>query len=81
MAAIEHLVISAGSRVYDFDAAAASAYAALRTEGERRGRPGTTEDLMIAGICQARGATLATRNVRDLAGSGLDLLDPWQQEH
>ncbi|CAN5838103.1 hypothetical protein BH24ACT8_BH24ACT8_24120 [soil metagenome] len=32
---------------------------------------------MIAVICLRAGATLATRNVRDFASLGLDLVDPW----
>jgi predicted nucleic acid-binding protein len=33
---------------------------------------------MIAGIVRSRGATLATRNVRDFEGCGVEVIDPWQ---
>lgn len=32
---------------------------------------------MIAAICTAPGTRLATRTTTDLAGIGLDLIDPW----
>lgn len=32
---------------------------------------------MAAAICVARGATLATPDTSDVAGLGLDLIDPW----
>jgi toxin FitB len=32
----------------------------------------------IAAICRARGAALATRNVKDLLETGVDVVDPWQ---
>jgi predicted nucleic acid-binding protein len=34
-------------------------------------------DIRIAAICRAHGATLATRNVKDFEGTGLELIDPW----
>jgi predicted nucleic acid-binding protein len=34
-------------------------------------------DLQIAGIASAYGLDLATRNVGDFAGLGLNLIDPW----
>ena len=41
------------------------------------GRPLTAPDAQIAGICLVHGASLATRNVRDFEGLGIDLIDPW----
>jgi predicted nucleic acid-binding protein len=37
----------------------------------------STFDAQIAGIARSRGAALATRNVRDFAGCGIELHDPW----
>jgi predicted nucleic acid-binding protein len=34
-------------------------------------------DAMIAATCMAAGATLATRNLKDFAGLGIALHDPW----
>ncbi|QOR69340.1 type II toxin-antitoxin system VapC family toxin [Ruania alkalisoli] len=77
LAAIDQLVESAADRLYDFDRAAAASYASLRSERDRAGQPGATEDLMIAGICRVHHASLATRNGRDFLGCGLQLIDPW----
>jgi toxin FitB len=38
------------------------------------GVPGEAE---IAAICRARGATLATRNLRDFRKTGINLIDLW----
>ena len=65
-------------RILPFDAAAAAAYASLVVDRERAGRPITMPDAQIAGICASRGASLATRNLKDFDGLGLHLLDPWQ---
>jgi toxin FitB len=35
-------------------------------------------DAQIAAICRARGAVLATRNVKDFLETGIDVIDPWQ---
>jgi predicted nucleic acid-binding protein len=34
-------------------------------------------DAQIAAVCQARAATLATRNVKDFEGIDIDVIDPW----
>jgi len=35
-------------------------------------------DAQIASICLSRGATLATKNIRDFDRTGNDVVDPWQ---
>ncbi|CAA9503488.1 MAG: hypothetical protein AVDCRST_MAG45-1455 [uncultured Solirubrobacterales bacterium] len=60
-----------------FDAAAASEYAELVSARERSGAPIDGFDAQIAAICRAHGATLATRNVRDFEGTGVQTIDPW----
>jgi predicted nucleic acid-binding protein len=37
----------------------------------------TTGDVQIAGIAGAYGLTLVTRNVKDFAATGIDLVNPW----
>lgn len=44
---------------------------------EAVGRPIETADGMIATICRARGATLATRNTADFEHTGVELINPW----
>jgi toxin FitB len=43
----------------------------------RLGLPIHGFDALIAAICRARGATLATRNVRDFVETGIEIVDPW----
>ena len=65
------------SKVLPFDAAAAVEYAAVTSDGERRGRRISMADAQIAAIARVAGASLATRNVADFIGTGLDLIDPF----
>jgi toxin FitB len=41
------------------------------------GRPITTADAQLAGMCLVWGAALATRNTKDFEGLGIDLINPW----
>lgn len=64
-------------RVLAFDREAAHWYAQLLRQRERLGRPMTTADAGIAATTLALGAGLATRNVADFEGIGIDLINPW----
>ena len=64
-------------RVLPFDLIAARHYGAVRAKIEQSGSSRTDIDLMIAAICLANGADLATRNVRDFEGLGLGLINPF----
>jgi toxin FitB len=66
-------------RVEPSDRTAANHYATLVGDRESGGRPIGAADAQIAAICRKLGATLATRNTSDFEGTGVDLLDPWQQ--
>lgn len=63
--------------VLGFDVPAAVAYAEMVSECERHGRPISGFDAQIAAIALSRAATLATRNVKDFKGLGLEVIDPW----
>ena len=65
------------SRVWSFDLRAAEAFAALVVSREQSGAPIGVFDAQIAAIAKTRGAAVATRNTRDFAGCGVDLIDPW----
>jgi predicted nucleic acid-binding protein len=71
------LTIDFVDRILPFDAAAAEQYAEVMTRRSVAGRPVAVPDAQIAAICRQHGATLATRNVKDFDGVGLDLVDPW----
>ena len=63
--------------VLPFDDAAAVDYAMIAASQELRGRRVAMADAMIAATCMAARATLATRNVRDFAHLGIEVVDPW----
>ncbi len=64
-------------RIFAFTEAAALAYGALMGERKRAGRSMPIADAMIAAIAKTHGAGLATRNLADFEGSGLELISPW----
>lgn len=64
-------------RVLPYDSDAAGTHATIAAMRRARGRPISQPDAMIAGIVASRGAVLATRNVRDFGGCGIDVVDPW----
>ena len=64
-------------RVLPFDSPAAEAFAELAADRRQSGRPIAQADAQIAAIARSRGATLATRNVPDFEGCGVDVVNPW----
>ena len=65
------------NRVLPFDREAASTYAEIAAARRRIGRPISQLDCQIAAIARSRGMAVATRNLRDFAEMGIDLIDPW----
>jgi toxin FitB len=65
-------------RILPFGSDAAAMYAVIAAERRSAGRPISAFDAQIAAIVRANGATLATRNVRDFAGCGIDVVNPWK---
>jgi predicted nucleic acid-binding protein len=63
--------------VLSFDEAAAEAFAEILTARESAGPPISMADAQIASICRVHGAVCATRNTKDFAGTGVELLNPW----
>jgi toxin FitB len=64
-------------RVFPFDMKAAAEAAKLAAARQRAGRPVDIRDTQIAGIAQARRATLATRNLRHFDDLSVPVVDPW----
>ena len=65
------------NRILPFDSAAASVYAEIAAARRTMGRPIPEADCQIAAIARSRGMGVATRNVRDFADTGLEVIDPW----
>jgi len=64
-------------RMLAFDAPAAHAFARVHAGATAAGNPIGFADAAIAAIAAAHGFALATRNVRDFKGTGLEVIDPW----
>lgn len=71
------LALFAG-RILPFDSLAARQFAAIVVVRRRLGRPINDFDAQIAAITRARNMSLATRDARDFAETGLQIIDPWQ---
>ena len=66
-----------GDRVLPFDSRAAREYADIAATRRTAGRPVAPADCQIAAIARSRDLMIATRNVRDFADMGVELVDPW----
>ncbi|MCC6662589.1 MAG: type II toxin-antitoxin system VapC family toxin [Polyangiaceae bacterium] len=64
-------------RLLAFDSRAARAYAEIAVSRRRSGRPISHFDAQIAAIARAASAAVATRNVADFDGCGVEVVDPW----
>jgi predicted nucleic acid-binding protein len=65
------------NRVLALDEMAAMTAAQLAADRQRSGRTVDLRDTLIAGIAQARRATIATRNARHFEGLEVPVVDPW----
>ena len=64
-------------RVLPFDSAAARFYADIAAIRRAAGQPISQADCQIAAIARPRGMAVATRNVQDFSGTGIEAIDPW----
>ena len=67
-------------RVLPFNSASAVSFAAVFIDRQTAGRPISFPDCQIAATARAHGAVIATRNVADFEGCGIDVIDPWKPE-
>lgn len=65
------------SAILAFDDDAAVHYADVLSAREQAGMPISTADAQIAAICRTHRAICATRNTKDFAQTGVDLVNPW----
>ncbi len=80
VAALRRLVVEFADRLFDFNVNAAWAYGRILAGARRSGRLMSLPDAAIAAIADANGCALATRNVKDFATTGLEIINPWQGE-
>jgi len=71
------LRIGFANRILPFDSAAASSYAEIAAARRAIGRPMPEADCPIAAIARSRDVAVVTRNVRNFADAGIDVIDPW----
>ena len=64
-------------RILPFDSASAQAYAVIASARRAGGHPINHADCQIAAIARSRGASVATRDINDFLGSGIDIINPW----
>ena len=65
-------------RILPFASDAAHPYARIAAERRRTGRPISHFDAQIAAIAYCAGAAVASRNVADFDGCGVELINPWE---
>ena len=64
-------------RILSIDRASAEWAARFRANAVRTGRSLDLTDILIAGTARTHGLAVATRNVRDFEGLGIDIVNPW----
>ncbi|MFE3838496.1 type II toxin-antitoxin system VapC family toxin [Pseudogemmobacter sonorensis] len=67
-------------RILPFDSPAAETFAVIASTRRASGRPIAQADCQIAAIARAVGASIATRNVKDFEGCGIEVINPWDLE-
>jgi predicted nucleic acid-binding protein len=77
LSAATDLFAAFGELVQPFDTLAAAWFGPVMVRRARVGLRIEGFDAQIAAICRARGAALATRNVKDFLETGIDVIDPW----
>ena len=75
---LDRLLVAYSGRILTFDRHSAMETGRLRARRESAGRPISLQDAMIAAICLAHGAALATRNTKDFEGLDLRLINPFE---
>lgn len=66
-------------RILSIDEAAALAWGDLMALAKRRGLGLASMDGLIAATAISQSLTLATRNIKDFEGLGIDLFNPWMR--
>ena len=75
---IERIVAAYVDRLLTFDEPCSRWFGVVLAEARQLGRPISTADAMIAATARAHGMRVATRDVNDFAGAGVEVINPWQ---
>jgi len=78
-AIIEAVAARYADRLLAFDTECARWYGPVLAGARDAGRPIQTADAMIAATARAHGMRVATRDLNDFAGAGVEILNPWQR--
>ncbi len=65
-------------RILAFDQNVSEVWAHMTVQAETHGKSMAAFDSIIAATARANDCKLVTRNVRDFAYAGIDVLNPWQ---
>jgi predicted nucleic acid-binding protein len=74
---IEQVIASYSDRILPFDDDCSREFGPVLLSARNAGKPIASADAMIAATARAHGMKLATRDGNDFAGTGVDLIDPW----
>jgi len=74
---LDQLVIGFEDRVLAFDQTVARAWSQMTVQAEANGKPMAAFDSIIAATARAYNCKLVTRNVRDFAQAGVEIVNPW----
>ena len=66
-------------QILSFDEASARSFAVISANRRSHGRPIGTFDAQIAAIARSQHAALATRDIGDFEGCGIELINPWRE--
>lgn len=76
--ALDGLLALFPGRVLPFDQESARRYAEMAVAARVIGRPLPMADGYLAATAAARGFAVATRNIKHLRDTGVNLIDPWE---
>jgi len=75
---LQQLKIGFEDRVLGFDQSVSECWSSMAVLAEAQGTSLSVLDSLIAATALAHDCKLVTRNVRDFAPAGLDVINPWQ---
>ena len=75
---LEQLKAGFEDRILAFDQKAWEVWAPMTVQIETQGKSMAAFDSIIAATARARKCKLMTRNIRDFANAGVEVINPWQ---